>query len=277
MLRKFLFTSAATILLATAATAQTADELVAKHIQAVGGMDKLNAVKSVRTTGKFSAGQIEATVTESKKRPEMVRQELTLQGMTQVQAYDGKNGWQIDPFQGKKTAEAMSEEDLRAIKESADFDDWAAFGPMVDYKKKGNQVELVGKEDVEGSPAYKLKVTLKSGDVKYVYLDADSYLPIKQESKRTIRGAEREFEGNIGDYKEEGGLMVAHSVEFGPKGSQQRAKITIDKVEINPDLPDSLFTMPADAAPAADKKPAEAPKPPADKKPETKKSDKPKS
>jgi outer membrane lipoprotein-sorting protein len=207
--------------------------------------------------------------------------------MTGVQAYDGKNGWQIDPFQGKKTPEAMSEDDLRAIKESADFDDWAAVGPIVNYKEKGNQVELVGKDDVEGTPTYKLKVTLKSGDVRYIYLDAENYVAIKQESKRTIRGAEREFETSIGDYKEEGGIMVAHSVESKPKGAPQGAKVTIEKVEINPDIPDSYFTMPAGTAPApvpekptatTEKKQPAATEKKSDstKKTETKKEDKPK-
>lgn len=281
MLRRFIFSSLAAMALLVPLSAQTVDELIAKHVEASGGTEKLKAVKSVRISGKLSGGGgFEAAVTETKKRPEMVRQEFTVQGMTGVQAYDGKNGWQIDPFQGKKTAEAMSEDDLRAIKESADFDDWAAVGPIVNYKEKGNQVELVGKEDVEGTPAYKLKVTLKSGDVRYIYLDADSYVAIKQESKRTIRGAEREFETSIGDYKEEGGIMVAHSVEAKPKGAPQGQKITIEKVEINPDIPDSYFQMPAGttpAPPAAEKKQPAAEKKPAEtKKPETKKEDKPK-
>lgn len=252
MLRRFIFSSLAVMALMAPLSAQTVDEIIAKHVQAVGGADKLKTVHSVRLSGKMTAGGFEAGISEAKKRPGMVRQEFTLQGMTAVQAYDGKNGWQIDPFQGKKTAEAMSEDDLKAIKEESDFDDWAAVGPIVDYKSKGNQVELVGKEDVEGTPTYKLKVTLKSGDVRYVYLDAENYVAIKQESKRTIRGAEREFETSIGDYKEEGGIMMAHSAESKPKGAPQGQKITIDKVEINPDMPDSFFQMPA-AAPAAEK------------------------
>ena len=254
MLRRFIFSSLAVMALMAPLSAQTVDEIIAKHVQAIGGADKLKAVHSVRISGKLSApGGLEAGITETKKRPDMVRQEFTVQGMTQVQAYDGKHGWQIDPFQGKKTAEAMSEDDLKAIKEDSDFDDWAAAGPLVNYKEKGNQVELVDKEDVEGTPAYKLKVTLKSGDVRYIYMDADNYVPIKQESKRTIRGAEREFEASMGDYKEEGGLMMAHSVEQKPKGAPQSLKITIEKVEINPDIPDSFFAMPAGTPPAAEK------------------------
>ncbi len=82
-------------------------------------------------------------------------------------------------------------------------------GPLVDYKAKGHQVELVGKEKVEGSDAYKLKVTKKDGDVEYYFLDADSYLPVRVEGKRTIRGTEIEGESTLGDYKEAGRLPLA--------------------------------------------------------------------
>jgi len=78
--------------------AQTAEELVAKNLQAKGGVDKIKAIKSMRLTGNFDAGGFKATVGELSKRPEMVRETFTLQGMTQVQAYDGSSGWQISPF-----------------------------------------------------------------------------------------------------------------------------------------------------------------------------------
>lgn len=230
-------------------SAQTVDEIIAKHVQAIGGMEKMQAQKTRRATGKLSfPGGLEIPITLVQKRPEMFRANITFQGMDVIQAYNGKTGWQIDPTQGKKTAEPLSEDDLKEAKENADFD-----GPLVNYKEKGNTVELVDKEDVDGTPAYKLKVTLKSGDVKYIYLDADAYVPIKEESKRTIRGAEREIESSIGDYKEEGGVMMPHSVESKPKGATQSQKLTIDSVEINPEIPDSYFQMPAATAPAAEK------------------------
>jgi outer membrane lipoprotein-sorting protein len=248
MLRRFIFGSIAMVAIAATLSAQTVDELLAKHVQALGGMEKMQAQKTRRATGKLSfPGGLEIPITLDQKRPEMFRMDITFQGMDVVQAYDGKTGWQIDPTQGKKTAEPLSEDDLKDAKENADFD-----GPLVNAKEKGNTVELMGKEDVDGTPAYKLKVTLKSGDVKYIYLDVDAYVPIKEESKRTIRGAEREFESSIGDYKEEGGVMMPHSIESKPKGASQSQKLTLDRVEVNVDIPDSHFQMPA-AAPAAEK------------------------
>lgn len=227
-------------LMAMAAMAQTVDEILAKNIQARGGLEKLKASKTIRFTGKMTAGPgMEIPVILEQKRPNSIRMEFTLQGLTGVQAFDGQAGWMIMPFQGKKDPEAMGEDDRKELQEQADFD-----GPLVNYKEKGNKVELVGKEPVEGTDAYKLKVTLKNGDVRYLFLDADSYLEIKHESKRIIRGTERESETSIGDYKEVEGLMIPFSFESGAKGSPQKQKITIEKVEINPPIDDLRFKMP---------------------------------
>jgi len=147
------------------------------------------------------------------------------------------------PFGGKKEPEVMPPDQAKDMEEQADFD-----GPLVDYKDKGHTVELLGKEQVEGADAYKLKVTLKSGDVRTIYLDAETYLEIKVESKRTVRGTEVEGEATMSDYKEVEGLMMPHVMEQGQKGSPMRQKLVIEKVEINPDIPDSLFAMPAVAA-----------------------------
>lgn len=230
--------------------AQTADEIVAKYIKTIGGMDKLQAVKTVRETGRFNGGGgFEAGVAQVKKRPDMIRQEFSIQGMVGVNAYDGANGWKIEPWNGKKDAEPLGEEELKSIVEDADFD-----GPLVNYAQKGNKVEYVGTDPVEGTDAYKLKVTLKNGDVLYYYMDTDYYVPIKIETKRFIRGEEREYETSLGDYKEAGGVYFPYSSETGAKGSQDKSKITIDKIEVNVPVDDSTFHEPATGATGAAKK-----------------------
>jgi hypothetical protein len=253
--------------LCVAAQELTVDQIIAKNIAAKGGLEKIKAQKTLRMSGRMTLGPgLDAPVIMEQKRPGSFRFELTLQGLTAVQAYDGQTGWQIMPFQGKKDPETMGEDDLKDAQEQADMD-----GPLVDYKEKGNKVELVGHEQVEGSDAYKLKVTLKNGEVRYLYLDADTFLDIKEESKRTIRGTEREGETVFGDYKEEGGVMMPHSIEAGAKGSTQKQKVTIEKVEINPVLDDARFKMPAAAAPAGNKPAVKPETPPAETKPADKK------
>jgi len=246
MLRKALAGLALAALLAAPAAAQTADDIVAKYIKAQGGMEKIKSLNSTRMTGKMVMGQgMEAPFVMMQKRPKQSRIEFTFQGMTGVQAYDGKNGWQMMPFMGKKEPEALPAEQVKLMDEQSDID-----GQLVDYKAKGNKVELLGKEQVEGADAYKLKITLKDGQERIVYLDADSYLEVKTEAKRTVRGSEVETESYLSDYKDESGHMMPHTIESGVKGSPQRQKLVIEKIECNPTLPDSLFAMPAGTKPA---------------------------
>jgi outer membrane lipoprotein-sorting protein len=238
-------------LVARPLAAQSADDIIAKYVKTVGGMARIQAVTTLRRTGKFTGeGGFEAAVLQENKRPNKVREEFALQGMTGVNAYDGKTGWKIEPWQGKKDAEALSEEEMKQIVEDADFDE-----PLVNYQQKGNKVELVGTEQVEGTDVFKLKVTLASGDVRFYYLDTDYYVPIKIEEKRMIRGAEQEFETSLGDYKEVAGWYLPYSIETSPKGSQEKQKITLTKVEANVPLDDRRFEKPA--APVAAPPPAE--------------------
>jgi hypothetical protein len=225
------------------AAAQTADELVARYIKTIGGMEKIKAINSLRRSGKFiGGGGFEAVYVTESKRPNFVRQEFSLQGMTGINAYDGKNGWKIEPWQGKKDVETLSEDELKDIVEESDFD-----GPLIDYQKKGNKVEYAGKDEIEGSDVYKLKVTLANGDVRYFYLDTDYYVPIKIEIKRMIRGAEVELETTLGDYKAVNGVYFPFSFETGAKGSPNTGKIIFEKIEANASLDDTRFVAPKPA------------------------------
>jgi hypothetical protein len=259
--------------LGVSVSAQTADEIVNNYIKTVGGMEKIQAVKSLRKVGKFNGGGgFEAAYMEENKRPNAVRQEFSLQGMTAINAYDGKTGWKINPFGGKKDAEALSEEEMKQIIEDSDFD-----GALVDYKKKGNKVEFVGKDEVEGSDVYKLKVTRANGITRYYYMDTDYFVPIKIETKLMVRGAEQEFETILGDYKEVAGVYFPFSVESGIKGNPNRQSITYEKIEVNTAMDDKRFVMPTMTAKPSEIKPKDAsekdqqPKKPEDpaKKPES--------
>src|SRR5258705_12774105 len=193
------------------ARTQTADELIAKNIQAKGGIDKIKAIKSVRITEKFDGGSgFTAKAAQINSRPNLVRETFALQGMTAVQAYDGSTGWQIQPFGGHKDPELMGENDLRDIQLDADFD-----GPLVDYKEKVNTVEYLGRDIVDGDDALRLKVTLKNGDILYYYLDPDTFLEIRKEIQQTIRGSIRERIVDLGSDKPVGGVMYRFSIAQG--------------------------------------------------------------
>jgi hypothetical protein len=236
---------AALALCATPLSAQSADSaniLIAKYIQAVGGVERMQALQTLRRTGKFiGGGGFEAVIVQENKRPNKVREEFSIQGMTGINAYDGSNGWKIEPWQGKRDPEALGEEEMHGILDDADFD-----GPLVNYQAKGNRVEYQGLEQVEGSDAYKLKVTRPNGDVSFYYLDTEYYVPIRIDTQRMIRGAPQEFETSLGDYKQVNGVYLPFSSESGPKGSSStdRGKITYDKIEANVPLDDARFTRP---------------------------------
>jgi outer membrane lipoprotein-sorting protein len=235
---------AAALLFAMSATAAdlTVDEILAKNAEAKGGIEKLRALKSVRYSGKLSlGGGMEAPLVMTKKRPENMRMDFTVQGMTGTQAFDGTTAWAVMPFMGKKDPEAMSGDMLKEAKEQADFD-----GPFIDPEKKGYKIESLGKVDVEGTPAYKLKLT-REGNETMVYIDADSFLDIKTEGKRKVQGQEIETETSIGNYKEFEGFLIPTQIEMKTKGAPAGQTITIDKVEINPTVADDTFAMPKKA------------------------------
>jgi outer membrane lipoprotein-sorting protein len=239
-MRKAILAIVIGLAVATPAAAQTADEIIAKHIDALGGLEKLKSVKTVRMTGKMTIGPgIEAPIVMEIKRPNAMRMDITVQGMVGTQAFDGSTGWTLMPFQGSTAPQQMAADEMKMAEEQADLD-----GPLLDYKAKGHTVELLGKEKVEGSDAHKLKVTMKSGVVRTIYIDAEHFLQLKDESKRTVRGAEMETETILGDYKEVDGMMFPHSIDGGQKGSPQRQKLTIEKIELNVPIDDARFKMP---------------------------------
>ncbi len=225
---------------ASGAKAQTVDEVIAKNIQARGGLEKLKAVKTLRTTVKFSDGSFRAEFRQQNKRADKVREEFIVQGMAQIQAYDGKTGWQISPFQGRKDPDLMSADDMKGLIVDADID-----GPLVDYKEKGHKAELVGHDAVEGTNCYKIKLSMKNGDVRYYYLDTDSFLELKIEIQTTIRGALQESEQYFGDYEQVNGVYYPFAVEQAQKGSSSRSQFSVEKIEQNVSLDDGLFAMPA--------------------------------
>jgi len=221
-------------------SAQTAEELVAKNILAHGGLEKIKSIRTLRMTGRMQSGSFQAQVGQDSMAPDLMRQTFTVQGMTEIEAYDGTVGWKISPFEGRKDPELLGEDELRPLLEDADF-----YGPLVDYQTKGSRVEYLGHDTVDGDDAYKLKVTLKNGDIVYYYLDPETFLEIRVETVRFIRGAVREEFREPGSYKLVGGVYYPFSLESGSKLQPgNTVRITIDKIEVNVPLDKKEFQMP---------------------------------
>jgi hypothetical protein len=220
---------------------QNAEELVNKNIQAKGGIEKIKAIKSIRLTGKLNGGGgFTAATLQENERPNLVRETFSLQGMTAVTAYDGTTGWQIQPFGGHKDPEFMGEDDLKDLLLDADFD-----GPLVDFKEKGNTVEFLGHDVVDGDDALRLKVTLKDGDIVYYYLDPDTFLEIRKEVQEFVRGSVRESVTEMGSYKPVAGVMYPYSISQGSKANPAAQTTTIEKIEVNVPIDKADFAVPA--------------------------------
>ena len=230
------------------AQSQTADEIIAKHLQARGGREKIEALQSLRTAGKLSVGGFRAAFVEENKRPFKVREEQIIQGMVGIDAYDGKMAWHIVPWEGRKDPDLLSADDAKGLIEDADIE-----GQLVNYKNKDHRAEYMGHDSVEGTDCFKIKLTLANGDVRYYFIDSDTYLELKEENEVKVRGTVRYTETYYGDYEKVDGIYFPFAIETGGKGDSERVKMTIDRIVVNPPLPDSRFTMPTPAAGAVKK------------------------
>jgi len=238
----------AALLLPASAPAQTAasppaptvDEIVAKHLAARGGREALAAVKTLRMSGRATAGPgREAVLRREIARPGKIRTEFVFQGTTGVYAWDGSQGWRVSPLDGSLDAEPLPDDEAAASAEQADIE-----GPLVDWKAKGHKVELVGTASLPGGPAHELKVTLKSGAVRRVFVDSATGFIVRMESTRRVRGHDVALETEFGDYRKTDGVAFPHSIEGSARGRPNRLRIVVDSVEVNPRLDESRFKMP---------------------------------
>ncbi len=224
------------------AFAFTADELATRNIEAKGGLDKLHALQSVRLSGhmRIQGDSIELGVVTLVRQPASIRYEASLQGLTQVQAYDGTQAWQINPFQGRKDPEKLSADDAKGLGEdAADFT-----GVLVDYRSKGYKLDYLGTEDIDGTEAHKLRVTRPNGDITTVYLDPDHFLEIRLVNHRIEHGVPNETVTDFGDYEQVQGVYLPFAQESHQKGSSERQKVQYDKADANPDAADAAFRFP---------------------------------
>ena len=261
--------------LVRASAAAPVDDILAKNLAARGGATKLAALQTLRMTGRLTIASggdftIDAAWAQVQKRPGKIRSEVTLQGLTQVAAYDGREGWSVSPFGGRRDAEKSSEDDARALAQEAELG-----GPLVGWRDKGSKVDYLGTEDTDGTPALKLRVLRRDGDTQYVYLDPDSFLEIRVTTVRKVRGTEQQTEIDYGGYQQVAGVWLPFSIDEGPKGQPRQTRITVERAEVNAPIDDAWFKLPGGTTqvvaviipgpPDATSAPVAVPPPPTDK------------
>ena len=228
-------------LCAAPVSAQTVSQILSKVYVARGGLTRIRALRSERVSGTISFGsEASGPFNVELKRPMKMRMTLNVQNQTMIRVYDGTQGWANNPFAGKLNPDSMADEDLKNISEEADFD-----GPLVDYAKKSNKVELVGKDKVEDKDVWRVRLTTKNGDVRYYLFDAKSFLLLKWEGKRRADGKEYPIESYFHDYRDVEGLKFAFEIDSGSSATDLTQKLVIDKIELNVNFPDSDFAKPS--------------------------------
>jgi len=228
--------------------AQTAGDVINAYLQARGGLAKIKAVQTERITGVITfAPGVEGPFFVERKRPLKMHMEITISGQTLLRVYDGKSaGWTYNPFAPNASVADMSAQDLSGIADEADFE-----GPFVDYKAKGNQIEYVGKEQIDGKIVHKLKLTTKQGDASFFSFDASTGLLMKWQGLRKVAGKELPWETYFRDFREVDGLKYPFLVESAAIESDQIQKIIATKIETNIPLNDTQFAKPTPPAPSA--------------------------
>lgn len=224
--------------------AQTADDVINKAIDARGGKEKIANLKSIKMKAMVDIGpNMKAPMTMYILNDKGFRLEMEMQGMTMIQCIDGDSGWYVMPFGGKKDAERMDKETIQQMSTQMDIQ-----GGLFNYKAKGSTVVLLGKDDMEGTETFKLKLTKKNGDVETWFLDASSYMPLKVTSKHKMKEKEVSSDVLLSNYKKVDGIMFAYTMDEREAGAAQGQAVTFDTIEVNPKIENSIFKMPATTA-----------------------------
>ncbi len=219
------------------ASAQTADEIVQKHVDAVGGVDNWKKINSIKLTGSMNAGGMEMPVTVTTLNGKASRMEFTINGMTNYTILTTTGGWMYFPIQGQTKPEALPEEMVKEQQDQLDV----MMDPLIDYKAKESKVTYLGKDDVEGTECHKLKVTLKNGKEETIFLDAGNYYCLRSVEKTKANGKEVEAISAFSNYQK-----LPEGIVFPMSIDNNGGPLTLKSVEINKPVDESIFKIPED-------------------------------
>jgi outer membrane lipoprotein-sorting protein len=212
------------------AQGQTVDEVINKHIAALGGKENLNKIQNVVMEGSLNLQGTEISLTLTQVHNKLNRQDITAMGMRNFEMMTDKEGWSYYPIRGMQKAEPKTADEVKESQSDLDI-----AGPLVDHAAKGHKVELLGKEDVDGTECYKIKATLAGGKEMTFFIDQASNLIIRTKNKVKANGQEMDVQTDLSDYKEVEGVKMPYSITVG------FGTILISSIKVNQTIPESAF------------------------------------
>ncbi|RAJ10626.1 hypothetical protein LX64_00231 [Chitinophaga skermanii] len=218
--------------------AQTADEVVSKHIEAMGGLDKLNGIKSLYAEGSLEVQGMEIPFKQWILHDKGMRMDMEVMGTANSQVVTTTGGWMYMPVQGMSEPKELTAEEAKAGQGQLDLK-----GELVDYKTRGIKVDLKGKETIDGVELYNLLVTKPNGETSNIYIDTKTNLINRKAEKKNIQGQDVDIVIVFGDYKKgPEGIMTPTTLEQPAMG----VNIKINKYAYNgADVTETLFNKPA--------------------------------
>lgn len=225
---------------AAEAPALSADQIVSRYVTARGGSERWSEVQTLRFEGRMTlSDDVVVPFTLEMKRPRKTRFEFVFEGTTAVQAFDGEKGWTLRPFAGRDEPEDMSPAELSAAVGQSEFG-----GPLLDYRSKGHGVRLLGEVEANGRRAHELEMTLATGSVRHVFIDATDYTEVMATSSRLLAGRQREVVTHFSDYRWVDGVLLPFVLETFTSTNPNKRRLKVDRVEVNPPLDDARFAKP---------------------------------
>lgn len=219
--------------------AQTADEIVSKHVEAMGGAEKLKTLKTVYSEGTLTLPGVELPIKIYQINEKAMRLEFELQGTDNIQVVTSDAGWVFMPVQQMTEATDMPDEQLKLARKGLTLT-----GELFDYKAKGKTVEFVGKESAGGKDVYKLKVTDTDKIVTTLIIDASTYYVLSSESEVSVQGQSATVKNVFKDYKKTPEGYVFPYVSEQTVGPQSFST-SMTKVEVNKPIDEAIFKKPA--------------------------------
>jgi hypothetical protein len=219
------------VLVTTKIHAQSADEIIGKYIDAIGGKDKWSQVKSMKINGYIEVQGIKINFTQQAIQGTGVRVDAEFQGQKIIDITTPTMGWSQNPFGGKSTLQPISEEELQQKLDELDIQD-----EFVDYASKGSTVEFLGKDEEEGNEFYKIKMVTKNKNESVYFFDVNTSLIYKEEKTVKQQGQEIKLITKLFDYK-----TIPFGIKVPHKSEQMGQVLVTDKIEINPVIDVTVF------------------------------------